>query len=262
MNRASDPTTHAPVGEPFEPADGERAPAGAAIPTSWNTARMGAQWGSGLGGTIGHHVNPSPCPSPPRPPGRLSSTGGRNGRNSRALCALFFAALCAATTTSTAGRGPHELPQGKDSAMNEVPMRSAELRIEVRLDPQQAPARAELLLGAGFGQEARGHPIHGRCQQRRRRRRRGRAAAEDRRRPDAPTLGERSRRQALGQRLRQPAARHARERPHRSHRRARRREDRHPRRPGLARLPRDAERGRHPRPVDRPRPGPSGAGAR
>ena len=32
---------------------------------------------------------------------------------------------------------------------------------EVRLDPRQAPARAELLLGAGFGQEARGHPIHG-----------------------------------------------------------------------------------------------------
>ncbi len=33
---------------------------------------------------------------------------------------------------------------------------------EVRLDPQQAPARAELLLGADFGQQARGRPIHGR----------------------------------------------------------------------------------------------------
>ncbi len=33
---------------------------------------------------------------------------------------------------------------------------------QVRLDPQQAPARAELLLAAGFGQEARGRPIHGR----------------------------------------------------------------------------------------------------
>ncbi len=32
---------------------------------------------------------------------------------------------------------------------------------EVRLDPLQAPARAELLLGADFGQEARGRPIHG-----------------------------------------------------------------------------------------------------
>ena len=34
--------------------------------------------------------------------------------------------------------------------------------IEVRLDPRQAPARAELLLGADFGREARGPPVHGR----------------------------------------------------------------------------------------------------
>ena len=34
--------------------------------------------------------------------------------------------------------------------------------MNVTLDPQQVPARAELLLGAGFGQEARGRPIHGR----------------------------------------------------------------------------------------------------
>ena len=33
---------------------------------------------------------------------------------------------------------------------------------EVRLDPRQAPARAELLLGADFGREARGRPIYGR----------------------------------------------------------------------------------------------------
>ena len=32
---------------------------------------------------------------------------------------------------------------------------------EVRLDPQQVPARAELLLAAGFGQEAPGRPIYG-----------------------------------------------------------------------------------------------------
>ncbi len=40
------------------------------------------------------------------------------------------------------------------------------MNAEVRLDPQQAPARAELLLGAGFGQEAqaRGRPIHGRLE--------------------------------------------------------------------------------------------------
>ena len=35
---------------------------------------------------------------------------------------------------------------------------------EVRLDPRQAPAHAELLLGAGFGHEARGRPIHGRLE--------------------------------------------------------------------------------------------------
>ncbi len=33
---------------------------------------------------------------------------------------------------------------------------------EVRLDPRQAPARAELLLAADFGREVRGRPIHGR----------------------------------------------------------------------------------------------------
>ena len=35
---------------------------------------------------------------------------------------------------------------------------------EVTLDPQQAPARAELLLAADFGQEARGRPIYGRLE--------------------------------------------------------------------------------------------------
>ena len=35
---------------------------------------------------------------------------------------------------------------------------------EVRLDPRQAPARAELLLGADFGQQAPGRPIHGRLE--------------------------------------------------------------------------------------------------
>ena len=36
--------------------------------------------------------------------------------------------------------------------------------MNVTLDPQQAPARAELLLAAGFGQEARGRPIYGRLE--------------------------------------------------------------------------------------------------
>ena len=35
---------------------------------------------------------------------------------------------------------------------------------EVRLDPRQGPARAELLLAADFGREARGRPIHGRLE--------------------------------------------------------------------------------------------------
>ncbi len=35
---------------------------------------------------------------------------------------------------------------------------------EVRLDPRQAPARAELLLAADFGQQAPGRPIHGRLE--------------------------------------------------------------------------------------------------
>ena len=34
----------------------------------------------------------------------------------------------------------------------------------VRLDPQQAPAGAELLLAADFGRKPRGHPMHGRLE--------------------------------------------------------------------------------------------------
>ena len=152
MNRASDPTTHVPVGESFEPADGERSVAGAAIPTSRNTAHRRAQVGGRLGGTIGHHVNPTPCHSPTRPPGRLSSTGGRNGTISRAPCALFILPRFARQGRGRPA-GAATIPQGKDSAMNEV-----------RLDPRQAPARTELLLAASFGQQARGRPIHGRLE--------------------------------------------------------------------------------------------------
>ena len=35
---------------------------------------------------------------------------------------------------------------------------------EVRLDPRQAPARAELLLGADFGRQAPGRPVYGRLE--------------------------------------------------------------------------------------------------
>ena len=36
--------------------------------------------------------------------------------------------------------------------------------IEVSLHPRQAPARAELLLAADIGREARGRPVHGRLE--------------------------------------------------------------------------------------------------
>ena len=114
---------------------------------------------------------------------------------------------------------------------------------EVRLDPQQAPARAELLLAAGFGQEAQGLPPDLRpARERGRRRRRARAVAEDRRGPDAAARGERGHRQALGQRVWQPAPRHAGHSPGRPRRSARGREGRRPRRPRVARLPSSAER--------------------
>ncbi len=49
----------------------------------------GTRGGSGAD-TLDPPCNPTPCPSPPvRPPGRLPP-GRRKGRNSRALCALFF----------------------------------------------------------------------------------------------------------------------------------------------------------------------------
>jgi len=68
----------------------------------------------------------------------------------RALCALFlFAALCAATTKTPAGKGPPRTPQGKENAMHDL---------------HQASARAELLLAADVGPKARGRPIHGRLE--------------------------------------------------------------------------------------------------
>ena len=69
------------------------------------------------------------------------------------------------------------------------------------------------------------------------RRRPTRAEAEDRRAPDAPARDERSRRQALGQRVRKPAPRHPGRCPGRPRRRARDREDRYPRRPRRTRGP-------------------------
>ena len=47
---------------------------------------------------------------------------------------------------------------------------------EVRLDPQQVPARAELLLAAELGEDAPGRPIYGRAGARWPRRRRADAA--------------------------------------------------------------------------------------
>ncbi len=81
-------------------------------PTSGDPARWGAQRGGSRGGTIDPSCDPTPCPSAPGPPGRLSSTGGRSGENLRALCALFFAPLCGATTKTTTGKGPPRTSPG------------------------------------------------------------------------------------------------------------------------------------------------------
>ena len=187
--------------------------------------------GSGASGTIGHHVTPPLAPRPPRPPGRRSKTGGRDRKNFGALCALFFCPAMRGRDDDPTGKRPHEPPQGKDNAMNEV-----------ALDPRQAPARAELLLGADFGQQAAGRKL-GAVRTRRL------AVSEAADRPSGSACGK-----PLG------GARGL--RPGRPHRRARDRQDRCPRRPRMARLPGGAGRGRHLRPVDRARPGPRGAGAR
>ena len=61
---------------------------------------------------------------------------------------------------------------------------------EVRLDPRQAPARAELLLAADFGHEAPRAPDPRPAREPGQRRR---AEADDRRRPDAPARGDAAR---------------------------------------------------------------------
>lgn len=89
----------------------------------------------------------------------------------------------------------------------------AEFCIEVRLDPRQAPARAQLLPAADFGQEARGRPIHGSLE--------SEDGGTDEPGPwlklgavrDAAVRGERRNRQSLGQHVRQPAPRYAGQRP-------------------------------------------------
>ena len=113
---------------------------------------------------------------------------------------------------------------------------------EVRLDPQQALARAELLLAADFGREARGRPIYGRLE------------SED---GDAGEPGPRlklgavrTRRLAVSEGTVRPSGSaygnplggtrdNASGRPHRS---ALGREDRRPRHPRVARLPGGADR--------------------
>ena len=67
---------------------------------------------------------------------------------------------------------------------------------EVRFDPRQAPAGAELLLAADFGRQAPGAPDPRPARERGQRRQRPRAEAEDRRRPDAPARGDAARRRA------------------------------------------------------------------
>ena len=133
---------------------------------------------------------------------------------------------------------------------------------EVRLDPQQAPARAELLLAANFGREARGRPIYvclesedggagepgprlkiGAVRTRRL------AASEGTDRPSGSVYGNPLR----GTRDNAPAVPIGAPVIVRTD---------IPGRPRVARLPGGAERGRHLRRVDRARPGQRGAGRR
>ena len=101
-----------------------------------------------MAGTIDPSGNPTPCPSPPvRPPGRL--TPGRRKGKIRARFARFF--VCRALRGKrTTGREAPRL-QERSQAINGV-----------RLDPQQVPTRAELLLAAELGADAPGRPIYAR----------------------------------------------------------------------------------------------------
>ena len=209
---------------------------------------MGAQRGGSGAGTIDPSCDPTPCPSAPVHPAACLRQAAGTGKIRARYARFFFAPLCGATKNPT-GKGPPRTSPGKgERAMSEV-----------RLDTRQAPARAELLLAADFGREARGRPIHGRLESE------DGGAGEPG--PRLKLGAVRPRRLAVSEAadrpsgsLRQPATRHARERPNRPHRSAPGRVDRRPRRPRLARLPRGAQRGRHLRAVDRARPGPSGAG--
>ena len=122
--------------------------------------------------------------------------------------------------------------------------------------------RAELLLAADVGREARRRPIHGRIESK------GGGAGEPGPRLKLGAVGRAGSRRAkapTGPRAPRTATRSAARGtpppvvPHRS---VLDREDRRRRRARVARLPGGAERGRHLRRVDRARPGPRGAGAR
>ena len=99
-----------PWGEPFEQARRRTSAGGAAIPTSRNTAHRWAQVGGGVRGTIDPSCEPDPLPLAPGPPGRLSKTGGRDGKNRARYARFFFAPLCGATTKTAAGKGPPRTP--------------------------------------------------------------------------------------------------------------------------------------------------------
>ena len=73
MSRASDPTTARLRGRAVRAGRRRTSAGGAVIPTSRNTAHRWHRRGT-------HHVNLRSLAPRPRPPGRLSSTGGRDGK--------------------------------------------------------------------------------------------------------------------------------------------------------------------------------------
>ena len=106
----------------------------------------------GAGGPVRsiHHVTLTLAPSPVRPPGRLRQVAGQ-AKIARAMRAFFCPAM----------RGKDERHDGQEAPR---PQEGSETMNDVRLDRQQVPARAELLLAAELGKDAPGRPIYARLE--------------------------------------------------------------------------------------------------
>ena len=204
MNRASPPDNPRPPERAVRAGGTANERRGGRHPDLPEYGASAGTGGGGVRGTIDSSCEPDPLPLAP-PSTRRPVFDRRPGRENRARYARFFSApLCGATTKTPAGKGPPRTP-GKGE------------RDERRggLDSRQAPARAELLLAADFGREARGHPTHGRIE----------------------SKGGSRRAKAPGSAYGNPLGGHAGHRPGRAHRSVLDREDRRPRCARVARLP-------------------------